>query len=70
MSELENQLIDLFLDKRNDWKCSKPEYDLDNVSGVKVIIDPENAKSLDEVESFIVEEEVIGDVRWHLTRIN
>lgn len=66
---MNNQIYDkifdiIFNNSTNDFEISEKEYDLDNISGVEIIIEPEDSESLKEVNSFIVKEAVIGDIVW------
>ena len=66
-----NELTEIFLsNKINNWKKTKPDYDLSNISGLKVIVHPYDAKTLNEVESFDIIEEVMGSITTSYSRKN
>jgi hypothetical protein len=52
----------------NFWSSSSPDYDLDHIGELKFEIEPEDAKSINEIKSFTVEEEVMGSIRTTYTR--
>ncbi|MFW9871831.1 MAG: hypothetical protein ACFFG0_01930 [Candidatus Thorarchaeota archaeon] len=67
--KLEIELIQRFFEDRLDyWEVGPREENLTN-QNVKVGIIPENAKTVDEVQEFVITEEVIGDIYWRMKRI-
>ena len=48
----------------NEWECSEPRRDLTNLEGISIKITPEDAKTIREVDSFEVTEDVIGSIFW------
>jgi len=59
-----DQLMDIFFRGGSaQWKQQEPDYDLDNTSGLEIeAVDPEDAKDINQVQSFTVAEEVVGTV--------
>ncbi len=52
----------------NEWECAEPIKDLTNLEGLIIKIIPEDAKTIEEVESFEVKEDVIGSIFWSAKR--
>jgi hypothetical protein len=63
--ELKENIFNLWFGTEfaNFWSSSSPDYDLDHISELKFEIEPEDAKNINEVKSFTVEEEVMGSIR-------
>jgi hypothetical protein len=62
--DIEEKLLHIFWnDTSGNWKKSEPVEDLDNYAGMEVeFIEPEDAKSVEEVKAFTVTEEVMGTI--------
>ncbi len=52
----------------NFWSRSSPDYDLVPIGELEVEIDPENAKNINEVESFTIDQDVMGSIKTVYTR--
>ena len=68
--ELTKNIFDLWLSKTfsDSWISSSPDYDLDNIGEFQVEIEPEDAKHINEIKSFTVDEEIMGSIRTTYTR--
>jgi len=67
--ELETKILtNIFLgDLNNEWIQSKTE-DLSNMAECIIEVFPKDAKTIDEVKSFIVEEGVMGSIFYKFKR--
>lgn len=69
-NELSSQLINIYLDGNLDWKAAEPDKDLDMLDEVIIEVEPQDAKTLDEVQSFYVTENVMGSITTFIRRRN
>lgn len=61
--EIKDQLMDMFFQGGDaDWKRGDPDYDLDNIGGLEVELEPEDVKDINQVEAFTISEEVMGTI--------
>lgn len=51
-----------------DWDASQPDNDLSNCAGLEVRIFPDDAKHINEVNSFDIIEDVMGSITTTFTR--
>lgn len=59
--ELRDEIIELFLsDSINNWSKSPSVYDLSNCGQLDIEIEPDDAKSIDEIKQFKIIETVMG----------
>jgi hypothetical protein len=66
--KLQTELLDkVFLSDRNGWTHSKIE-DLSNLAASVFEVFPKDAKTIGEVESFTVDEEVLGSIFYTFKR--
>lgn len=68
--ELLKELVEMFITGiyKGAWKSTRIE-DLSNLSGVDIKIFPENAKNIDEVKSFEINEDVQGTITYKFKRV-
>lgn len=60
-NDLKYELIDLIYSEGIDnWKESEPDYDIDTCAGTSVEIEPDDAQTIDEVKSFIINSSIMG----------
>jgi hypothetical protein len=68
-NDLKYRLIDLSFEGSIDtWEESKPDYDIDTCAGISVSIEPDDAKTIDEVKSFELSFSVMGEKNITFTR--
>lgn len=66
--DLKTQIVDdIFLGDRTEWSYSKTQ-DLSNLAGVDIEVFPPGAETIDEVESFSVDEGVMGSIFYKFER--
>ena len=66
--ELQDQIIEkIFIGDRDGWAYEKNE-DLSNMAACVFEVFPPDAKTIDDVESFTVDEQVIGSVFYTFKR--
>ena len=70
-NKLHEKLFDELFDidsTNREWIKHKSEHDLSNLAGVEIHIEPPTARSVDEVESFHIIEDVMGSVHTNFER--
>jgi len=71
MSEdIDKEIFDIIFNEKhsNEWDLTEPTYDLSNIGGLDITIYPKDAKTIEEVESFEVKEDVHGSIFWSCKR--
>lgn len=58
---LKEQLINIyFFDDNECWIESEPDFEVSDCAHIEVSVNPEDARSLNEIESFIISRDVMG----------
>jgi hypothetical protein len=67
--ELRDEIIELFLsDLIDNWTKSPSVYDLDNCAQLDIEVEPDDAKSIDEIKQFKIIQIVMGSETMKFTR--